>query len=151
MARRLPAWLYKVARCTALSHWRGYYRSQARLDGYAAAADHRDETAVSGDVDRFDDAEQVRITGGVAPEKQEQVIPQGWFEKWVEATLASRAQVTAGDVSLGPVAPSALPVPIPVVMPHPSRHTFSSGASERMTARAISGTTVYSAKVDVPM
>jgi RNA polymerase sigma-70 factor (ECF subfamily) len=58
-ARRLPAWLYKVARCTALSHWRGYYRSQARLDGYAAAADHRDETAVSGDFDRFDDAEQV--------------------------------------------------------------------------------------------
>jgi len=41
--------------------------------------------------------------------------------------------------------------PIPVVMPHPSRQTFSSGASGRTFASAISGTTVYSAKVDVPM
>ena len=30
-----------------------------------------------------------RWLAGVAPDKQEQVIPQGWFEKWVEATLAT--------------------------------------------------------------
>lgn len=26
---RLPAWLYQIARRTAMSHWRGYYRGQA--------------------------------------------------------------------------------------------------------------------------
>ena len=41
--------------------------------------------------------------------------------------------------------------PMPVVTPQPSRQTFSSGASVRIFASAISGTTVYSAKVDVPM
>ena len=41
--------------------------------------------------------------------------------------------------------------PMPVVMPQPSRQTFSSGASARILASAISGTTVYSAKVEVPM
>jgi D-alanyl-D-alanine carboxypeptidase/D-alanyl-D-alanine-endopeptidase (penicillin-binding protein 4) len=40
--------------------------------------------------------------------------------KRVEALLANRTQVTGGDMSLGPVAPSALPVPIPVVMPSPA-------------------------------
>ena len=41
--------------------------------------------------------------------------------------------------------------PMPVVTPHPSRHTLSSGASGRIFASAISGTTVAFAKVDVPM
>ena len=41
--------------------------------------------------------------------------------------------------------------PMPVVTPQPSRHTFSSGASLGIFARAISGTTVYSEKVEVPM
>ena len=41
--------------------------------------------------------------------------------------------------------------PMPVVTPQPRRHTLSSGASLRIFASAISGTTVYSANVDVPM
>ena len=41
--------------------------------------------------------------------------------------------------------------PIPVVTPQPSRQIWSSGASARTFASAISGTTVYSANVDVPM
>jgi hypothetical protein len=40
---------------------------------------------------------------------------------------------------------------MPVVTPQPSRHTFSSGASGAIFATAISGTTVYSEKVEVPM
>ena len=41
--------------------------------------------------------------------------------------------------------------PMPVVTPQPSRQTVSSGASLRIFARAISGTTVWVANVDVPM
>ena len=41
--------------------------------------------------------------------------------------------------------------PMPVVTPQPSRHTFSSGASLGIFASEISGTTVYSEKVEVPM
>ena len=41
--------------------------------------------------------------------------------------------------------------PIPVVTPQPSRQTFSSGASWAILASEISGSTVYSEKVEVPM
>ncbi|MNE65181.1 hypothetical protein D3C80_1606400 [compost metagenome] len=41
--------------------------------------------------------------------------------------------------------------PMPVVTPQPSRQTFSSGASFWILATEISGNTVYSEKVDVPM
>ena len=41
--------------------------------------------------------------------------------------------------------------PIPVVMPQPKRHTFSKGAALLILAKAISGTTVYSEKVEVPI
>ena len=41
--------------------------------------------------------------------------------------------------------------PMPVVMPHPSRQIFSSGALWLTFATAISGRTVYSLKVEVPM
>ena len=40
---------------------------------------------------------------------------------------------------------------MPVVMPQPSRQTFSSGADALTFATAISGNTVYSLKVEVPM
>jgi len=41
--------------------------------------------------------------------------------------------------------------PMPVVTPQPSRQTFSSGAALLILASAISGSTVYSEKVEVPM
>ena len=41
--------------------------------------------------------------------------------------------------------------PMPVVMPQPSRHTLSSGAFGLILASAISGSTVYSENVLVPM
>ena len=40
---------------------------------------------------------------------------------------------------------------MPVVTPQPSRQTLSSGASLSILASEISGTTVYSEKVEVPM
>ncbi len=41
--------------------------------------------------------------------------------------------------------------PMPVVTPQPSRQTFSRGASLAILATEISGSTVYSEKVEVPM
>ncbi len=41
--------------------------------------------------------------------------------------------------------------PTPVVMPQPSRQTLSSGACFGTLASAISGSTPYSEKVEVPM
>ena len=41
--------------------------------------------------------------------------------------------------------------PMPVVIPQPSRQTLSSGAAGLIFAKAISGSTVYSEKVEVPM
>jgi len=54
---RLPVWLYQIARCTALSHWRGRYREQAHVE------EHGDLSAIAatGETDRFDDSEQVHL------------------------------------------------------------------------------------------
>jgi RNA polymerase sigma factor (sigma-70 family) len=54
---RLAIWLYQIARYKALSHWRGHYRQDARIE------EHGDPTqlAASEEVDRFDDAEQVHL------------------------------------------------------------------------------------------
>jgi len=54
---RLPIWLYQIARYSALSHWRGHYRQQARME------DQRDltEIAAADDIDRFDDVEQIHL------------------------------------------------------------------------------------------
>ncbi|MNF81572.1 hypothetical protein D3C84_638500 [compost metagenome] len=41
--------------------------------------------------------------------------------------------------------------PMPVVTPQPSRQTSSSGAAGSTLAMEISGSTVYSLKVEVPM
>jgi RNA polymerase sigma-70 factor, ECF subfamily len=53
--RRLPTWLYQIARRTAASHWRGHYREQARLE---------DNTGMAGLAEaeegwHFEDAERV--------------------------------------------------------------------------------------------
>jgi RNA polymerase sigma factor (sigma-70 family) len=54
---RLPIWLYQIARCAALGHWRGHYREQARM------AENCDltELAALDETDRFDDSEQVHL------------------------------------------------------------------------------------------
>jgi RNA polymerase sigma-70 factor, ECF subfamily len=54
---RLPIWLYQIARCTALSHWRGHYRQQSRLEENSNLT----EIAATDDIDRFDGAEQVHL------------------------------------------------------------------------------------------
>jgi RNA polymerase sigma factor (sigma-70 family) len=55
--RRLPAWLYRIARCTAASHWRGRYKTDALRED---DADVGDVAAPEEDL-RFDDAEQVHF------------------------------------------------------------------------------------------
>ena len=52
---RLPAWLYQIARRTAMSHWRGYYRGQARME------DNVDLAKLAGDDEDnpCDDVEEV--------------------------------------------------------------------------------------------
>jgi RNA polymerase sigma factor (sigma-70 family) len=54
---RLPIWLYQIARCTALSHWRGHYRQQARMEEH----DDLSEIAAVDASDHFDDCEQVHL------------------------------------------------------------------------------------------
>jgi RNA polymerase sigma factor (sigma-70 family) len=55
--RSLPAWLYRIARCTAASHWRGHYRTDARRDEDADLG----ELAAPEEEIHFDDAEQVHF------------------------------------------------------------------------------------------
>ena len=52
---RLPVWLYQLARSAVLSHWRGRYREQSRLEN---EVDVRSLAAVE-PTDRFEDCEQV--------------------------------------------------------------------------------------------
>ncbi len=52
---RLPAWLYRTARCAAMSHWRSLRRAQDHLE----EGDVANEFFASEENDRFDDAEEV--------------------------------------------------------------------------------------------
>jgi RNA polymerase sigma-70 factor (ECF subfamily) len=56
-AENLPAWLYKVARLTAMSHWRSYYREQSHLAAKAQEID----TAEDDEHYDFEDAEEVAV------------------------------------------------------------------------------------------
>ena len=81
------------------------------------------------------------------------------------AMMRSASAMTAPWMTLRPIPPSpktatvdparTLAVlstaPMPVVIPQPRRQILSSGAAGLTFARAISGRTVYSEKVEVPM
>jgi RNA polymerase sigma-70 factor (ECF subfamily) len=54
---RLSAWLYRIACCTDLSHWRGRYRKQARQKEHGDLS----EIATAGETDRFEDCEPVHL------------------------------------------------------------------------------------------
>jgi RNA polymerase sigma-70 factor (ECF subfamily) len=56
-ARRLPAWLYTVARRTAMSHWRGHFREQCRLNEKA----ERMVAPDGGEEHEFENAEEVAV------------------------------------------------------------------------------------------
>jgi RNA polymerase sigma factor (sigma-70 family) len=55
--RSLPAWLYRIARCTAASHWRGHYRADACREEDADLG----QLAAPEEELHFDDAEQVHF------------------------------------------------------------------------------------------
>ena len=81
------------------------------------------------------------------------------------ATILSAPAITAPWIAPRPTPPSPKmattepfstfavfrTAPIPVVIPHPNRQTFSKGACELILATAISGSTVYSENVEVPI
>lgn len=52
---RLPAWLYRIARCTVLSHWRTHHRVHDSLEENNDLA----EITMPEEDDHFDNAEQV--------------------------------------------------------------------------------------------
>jgi RNA polymerase sigma-70 factor, ECF subfamily len=55
--RSLPTWLYRIARCTAASHWRDQYRTDNHREEDADLG----QTAAPEEEMRFDDAEQVHF------------------------------------------------------------------------------------------
>ncbi len=57
---RLASWLYQIARCAALSHWRGHYRAEAPIQENADVA----ELAAPGQDCHFEDAEKVHFALG---------------------------------------------------------------------------------------
>jgi RNA polymerase sigma-70 factor, ECF subfamily len=54
-SRNLPTWLYSIARRTAMSHWRGYYREQSHIAEKAELTGVADENENS----EFENAERV--------------------------------------------------------------------------------------------
>ena len=64
---------------------------------------------------------------------------------------ADAAEAEHGDAGAASTLAVLSTAPMPVVTPQPSRQTLSSGASLRIFASEISGSTVYSEKVEVPM
>ena len=92
-AERLPAWLYRIARCQAASRWRDHYRALAPLDESGEAVD------VEAPADcRLDDAEAVHRGLERISLAHREVLTLYFLE---DLSLAQMAEVL--DVPLGTI------------------------------------------------
>lgn len=91
---RLPIWLYQIARCTALSHWRGHFRQQARIE------ENRDLTklAAADEIDRFDDSEQVHLGLSRLAMAHREVLTLHFLEDFSLDQMAEILDVPTGTV-----------------------------------------------------
>ena len=92
--QRLPTWLYQIARCTAMSHWRSHHRDQARIEENADLA----EFAAPEDAHRFEDAERVHLALGRVSLAHREVLTLYFLE---DLSLEQMADVL--DIPLGTV------------------------------------------------
>jgi RNA polymerase sigma factor (sigma-70 family) len=92
--QRLPAWLYQIARCTAVSHWRGHYRTQARME------DNSELQELAGAEESFplEDAELVHHALGRISLAHREVLTLYFLE---DLSLEEMAEVL--DIPLGTV------------------------------------------------
>jgi RNA polymerase sigma factor (sigma-70 family) len=93
-AERLPTWLYTIARCAALSHWRGHYRAHARLE----EADNLEELAATEEAESYEDAEQVhRALSGLSLAHRE-VLTLFFLEDLSQEQMAEVLEIPLGTV-----------------------------------------------------
>ncbi len=92
--QRLPTWLYQIARCTAISHWRSHYRNQARIEENTDLA----EFAAPDDGHRFEDADRVHLALGRVSLAHREVLTLYFLD---DLSLEQMAAVL--DIPLGTV------------------------------------------------
>ena len=91
---QLPVWLYQVARCRAMSHWRSQYRLQTHLeenDGLDAVASPEEGT-------QFENAEQVHFALGRLSLPHREVLTLFFLEDLSLIEMAEVLNVAVGTV-----------------------------------------------------
>jgi RNA polymerase sigma factor (sigma-70 family) len=92
--QRLPIWLYQIARCGALSHWRGHYRSHAFMEDNSDLT----ELAASEENCHFDDAEQVHRALGRISLLHREVLTLYFLEDLSLDQMAEVLAIPAGTI-----------------------------------------------------
>jgi RNA polymerase sigma-70 factor (ECF subfamily) len=91
---RLPTWLYRVARCAAMTHWRGHYRTHARLE----ESGDLEEVAAPEEADHFEDAEQVHRALGRISLAHREVLTLFFLEDLSQEQMAEVLDIPLGTV-----------------------------------------------------
>lgn len=91
---RLPVWLYRIARCAALSHLRSRYRDRSRVE------DESDLAAVAATVecDDFDNWEQVHTCLGQLSLSHREVLTLHFLEEFSIEQIADILEVPPGTI-----------------------------------------------------
>ena len=92
--QRLASWLFQIARCTAMSHWRGYYRAQARMEEDVDLAELTEED----EEDPCADAEQVHLALGRISLAHREVLTLYFLEDLPLQQIAEILGVPLGTV-----------------------------------------------------
>lgn len=92
--RKLPSWLYKIARNTAMSHLRAEYSNRALLEENKNLADVED----NGDNLAFEDAEQVHYGLGQISLHHREVLTLLFLQEMSVERVAEVLEIPAGTV-----------------------------------------------------
>ena len=90
---RLATWLYRVARCAALTHWRGHYRAHAQRE----ESENLEEVAAE-EAEPFEDAEQVHRALGQISLAHREVLTLFFLEDLSQEEMAQVLGIPLGTV-----------------------------------------------------
>jgi RNA polymerase sigma-70 factor, ECF subfamily len=90
----LPTWLYQVARYTAISHWRSYYRTEACVK----LNNNMVEIAIDEENDHFEDAQQVHHALGIISLPHREVLTLYFLEDLSLEQMAKVLNIPPGTI-----------------------------------------------------
>jgi RNA polymerase sigma-70 factor (ECF subfamily) len=94
---RLPTWLYQIARCAAMDHWRGRYRAEIQLAEADQVAEIEQIAGPEG-AESFENAEQVHHALGQLSPAHREVLTLFFLQDLSQDEMAEVLGIPLGTV-----------------------------------------------------